>query len=214
MPRNAFSLLTFTLALIVGPVTVNATNLIVNGDFEAGNTGFSTDYGYCPPWNTLNGQYWIGNNPAAWHSLAVSYGDHTSGSGLMMTVNADEDEPDKLVWGQTVNVIPNSIYDLSMWVSTWSLADSGPLTSLHIYINSSELTGSPIQQPGTAGVWAQYSTIWNSGTRSTAEVTVIATITSSGDFALDDISMTLVPEPSTLALVTLCVVWRFRRRRW
>lgn len=46
---------------------VKATNLIFNGGFESGNTGFQTDYTYYPPPNySLNyeGAYAVGIHPS------------------------------------------------------------------------------------------------------------------------------------------------------
>ena len=60
------------------------SNLLVNGDFELGNTGFTTQY---PNTNTTGG-YIIGHNPAVDRGGAFSsFGDHTTGTGLMDLVD-------------------------------------------------------------------------------------------------------------------------------
>lgn len=94
-----------TSASAVGP------ELVANGDFEAGNTGFSTQYSYVSAtgWNTLGPPfvYAVGTNPYDYHSAwGPGFGDHTSGSGKMMIVNGttSSDIPQKLVWGQEVTL--------------------------------------------------------------------------------------------------------------
>jgi hypothetical protein len=102
-----------------------AENLIVNGDFEAGGSGFYSDYtanGLGPP-----GCYAIGPNPHNYHPGAVSYGDHTSGAGNMMIVNGAT-LTNCIVWAQTVEVSPHTPYEFLIWLSTWS--NGGPPANL------------------------------------------------------------------------------------
>ncbi len=67
-------------------VTVNP-NLLVNGDFEQGNTGFISQYGY----NSVNilseGAYAIANNISDIHPTLFACHDH-SGTGKLMGINA------------------------------------------------------------------------------------------------------------------------------
>ena len=64
--------------------TLMSGDLIVNGNFSAGNTGFTSSYG--PPaggsWGPLSvaGTYMVSNNPNATHSNFMSFGDHTTGT--------------------------------------------------------------------------------------------------------------------------------------
>jgi hypothetical protein len=56
-------------------------NLLVNGDFEAGNTGFTTQYTHSPATGVPEGVYAILSNPSfGWHPQATSYFDHTIGA--------------------------------------------------------------------------------------------------------------------------------------
>ena len=78
-------------------------NLIVNGDFEAGNTGFTSDYTYVAPplsnsgTNSLGAPavYSVETDPYKGHAGWASYGDHTSGAGNMLIGNAacDDEQP-------------------------------------------------------------------------------------------------------------------------
>ena len=104
-------------------------NPIVNGDFESGNTGFTSDYTFVSSPAPYPGgmyapkTYAIGINPNAYHSSWVPpFGDHTTGTGNMMIVNATcltgqgsgcTEDPGNIndkVWEQTVDVQPNRSY--------------------------------------------------------------------------------------------------------
>ena len=108
------AVLALTLGLaMAGSVGANGSNLIVNGDFESGNTGFGTEYSYLDPSNTgpwtLGPEYLytVSTDPSLYHSAWSSFGDHTSGTGKMMIVNGTWDDytPDynAIVWEQTVD---------------------------------------------------------------------------------------------------------------
>lgn len=198
---------------------LRADNLFVNGDFEQGNTGFSTGYGYAPgadPYGNGQGHYTITTDPAPWNNAFASYGDHTTGSGSMMLVDGCTTS-DTLVWGETVTVVPLTTYDFSTWISNAYLYS--PTNAANLVF---ELNGSPFScdAPSTPGVWEQFSTQWYSGTATslTAQIYDTNTQYDGNDFALDDISITAtVPEPSTFVL--LCVgaigltAWAWRRKR-
>lgn len=111
MKRLLVLLVTMTVALSLSaaPVLGADGNLVDNGDFEDGDTGFETEYTYLDPaitggW-TLGPEYMytVSTDPSLYHSAWTSFGDHTTGDGLMMIVNGtppSAGDP-KLVWGQT-----------------------------------------------------------------------------------------------------------------
>ena len=98
-------------------VITAAQPLLVNGDFELGNTGFSTDYIYSPGDVTPEGTYTVDTNPLANHPLFSPCGDHTTGTGNMMIVNGSV-QPNRIVWSETVTVLPNRTYDFSGWATS------------------------------------------------------------------------------------------------
>jgi len=164
--------------------------LIVNGDFEAGNVGFSSVYAFN---DNLNGPalYTITSDPSLVHGSATSYFDHTSGTaaGKMMAVNGG-DSPDEVVWAQTVLVQPNRTYRFSLWHSSWFASNPAQLA---VRINGIAL-GPSFFAPGATGVWELYEANWNSGALAFAAIEIInlSTIGDVGagnDFALDDISL-------------------------
>jgi hypothetical protein len=87
------ALVSGALAIAVPAGANGGTNLIANGDFEAGNTGFYSAYTYLDPaitggWTLGPEQmYTVSTNPHDYHSAWGSFGDHTSGLGKMMIVN-------------------------------------------------------------------------------------------------------------------------------
>ncbi|HYC27153.1 MAG TPA: hypothetical protein VEB42_00035, partial [Chitinophagaceae bacterium] len=158
-------------------------NLIVNGDFSAGNTGFTSDYTFTNP-NITEGEYFVGKNAQAWNPGMSSCGDHTTGNGNMMIVNGSQ-ATDAVVWKQTISITPNTNYAFSTWIQ--SVHSQNP-AQLQFSIN-----GQPLGNLITAGApcnWKQFYTTWNSGNNTTAIISVINknTAFAGNDFALDDIS--------------------------
>ena len=92
-------------------------NLVTNGDFEQGNSGFTSDYGYNPGNLVPEGLYDVLDNPQDDHPGFAACDDHTSGAGNMMVVNG-AGTPNQDVWCQTVAVTPNAQYVLSAWVTS------------------------------------------------------------------------------------------------
>ena len=139
-------------------------NLIINSGFESGDSGFTSEFTSAPadgdPSDDLvpPDVYKVLTDPSDANASAESYGDHTTGSGLMMAVNGTETAAGQLVWSQTVSVSTNTTYDFSMWVSTWSMF--GP-SSLDVLFNG-DLALSFLS-PGTAAEWANETTTWDSG---------------------------------------------------
>ncbi|MFI5196542.1 MAG: gliding motility-associated C-terminal domain-containing protein [Chitinophagales bacterium] len=164
-------------------------NLVVNGDFSAGNTGFTSTYTYVSGPGSLmpEGTYAITPNPNLVHPGATSFGDHTTGSGNMMAVNGSGTPTS--VWCQTIPVTPNTDYAFSAWVANWSAPGPGSAPILQFMIDG-VLIGTPITITSAPGVWINFYAIWNSGTNTTANICIYdaCTALSGNDFALDDIS--------------------------
>ena len=166
-------------------VNARAQNLIVNGDFSSGNTGFTSSYTYqtnLVPETT----YYVGANPRNNHASWATFGDHTTGAGLMMIVNGDT-TVGSLVWQEkNIAVAANAYYDFSVWAA--SSYPQNPAT-LDVYINGS-LVGT-INCTATTGQWVQTSGFWNSGaaTRATVEIKNRNSNAGGNDFVIDDVSL-------------------------
>jgi hypothetical protein len=192
------------LALLLGASHARA-GLIVNGDFEQGNTGFTTQYTFSPGDIGPAQSYDVVDNPAHSrpHDISpISYGDHTTGHGLMMAVNGAE-VPNVLVWGETVAVSPHTTYQFSAWISSWFPAAP---ESLDVRFNGASI--GTMTAPSTTAVWVPFSTTWDSGSATSAAIELrnLGTADVGNDFALDDISLagpsgSPIPEPASVVLL-------------
>ncbi len=167
--------------------SLSGVNLVANGDFEAGNMGFSSSYGYVAPTTnalTPEGVYTVVANPNSVHSGFTNCIDHSPAGTLQMVINgtitAGVD-----VWKQTVNVTPNTDYQFTYWVQ--SVVASNP-SQLQLYVNG--ISAGPTYTAITATCqWAQFAYNWNSGASTTAILSLKNQniIAYGNDFALDDI---------------------------
>jgi hypothetical protein len=184
-------------ALVVGAQT--SPNLVINGDFENGNTGFTTGYKIGDVSNP--GGYAIGTNPSTAPGAFGDWcncGDHTSGTGKMMIVNGATDAT-LPVWEETVAVTPSTEYTFSYWGAEVD-HDSSSLPHLELKINGAVIGSSTFPEfpPDNGGQWQNYKFTWKSGTSKTADLVLVDlnADASWNDFALDDISFTAVPGPA------------------
>ena len=199
--------------------------LIVNGDFELHNVGFSSDYAFTEgvqPFPGLGGgQYNIVQNPSPFHFAAADYRDHTTGSGNMMMVNADRNLQNLIVWSQTATVEKNTIYEFSSWISTWAIAGDLNVSRLEVKVNGVSI--GKHTAPSSRGVWEHFSASWESKNNRSATIQIyeigreIGFPGGGNDFALDDINFhatsTVVPEPSSVLVFSLCLIYLRRARR-
>jgi hypothetical protein len=182
-----------------------AANLVLNGDFEAGNVIFGSDYTFVvdthPP-----GVYTVDDDPNDGHEAFTSFGDHTTGTGQMMIVNGSEVEGLRVWYENGLVVVPNTTYFFSTWIAS---AHPAAPAQLDFSINGAAI-GPTFTAPATTGVWQQFFASWNSGSNTTADIALVnRNLAFSGnDFTLDDISLSTispqaVPEPAAWALMIL-----------
>ena len=193
------------IALVTAAAAANAASadLIVNGDFESGNTGFTSDYindsspgaGLTAGAEQGAGYYGIVTNSNTWHPYFASFGDHTTGSGNMMIVNGT-DQSNKTVWQQGgVAVVQGATYRLQFWARS-AYADSPATLHITASVNSLDTV---FQLPGNTGAWQQFSMDFVADSNPETIRLVDSNLALSGnDFAIDDISLcrvTTVPLP-------------------
>jgi gliding motility-associated-like protein len=165
-------------------ITSPGPNLIYNGDFELGNTGFFSQYIYNNTSLWDEGTYMVGPNPQTYHSHFSSCPDHTTGTGNHMIINGAI-QPNTTVWQQVLQVVPHTDYIFSCWAQT-VCADNG--AQLQFRINFS-LIGPVFVCSDTLCHWTQFYTIWNSGTSTSANISIVNQNQGLGgnDFSIDDI---------------------------
>lgn len=165
-------------------------NLILNGSFELGVMGFSSEYVNNQTSIVSEGTYAIVTDAHTVHPNFFCNHDHTSGSGKMMAVNGSGVQNVK-VWHHTLtNVQPETRYEFSTWIT--SLHETNPAL-LQFSING-QLMGQPFQAYSTTCDWYQFFYIWDSDTNEQATISIVNqnTILNGNDFALDDISFATV----------------------
>ncbi|MNU69881.1 hypothetical protein D3C71_592790 [compost metagenome] len=180
-------------------------NLVVNGDFEAGNTGFTTGYG--PGTGGAFGlltnpsTYAITTSPSSVHNNFGACSDvGTTGPGNMMVVNGS-DVPNTTVWTQTIAVDPSTNYSFSTWVTSVENISQANVTVLQFFINGVQI--GPVFSPTLLSCnWQQFSQIWNSGVNTSAVISIIAQVSSgNNDFAIDNITFnTVCPQSDTVVI--------------
>ncbi len=178
-------------ASVTSPI---AQELVVNGDFSSGNTGFSSTYGfvnYTSGCMYPEGIYTVGTTPNFTHSYFFGK-DHTTNSGNLLIVNGSGSPVS--VWQETIAVQPNTTYYFSAWAM--SLNDAAPFAQLQFDINGSGIGTTAVLPAGPNSTsapyaWVQFYGSWTSGAGVTSAVVSIKdlqTALGGNDFGLDDIS--------------------------
>ena len=191
-----------------GSVNV-AVELVANGDFSAGNTGFSTEYTYTADiaGNTElypEGYYAVGTSGQNYHN--AFYGkEHTTPAqtGNFMLINGSTSligspARQRTIWQETVAVIANTNYYFSAYGMN---LNPGSPAQLQFEVNGvavgtiADLNLAPKpNSDATVNInnWLRFysNPTWNSGSATTAVIRIINLNTAAGgnDFALDDIS--------------------------
>ena len=177
--------------------SVDNVNIVNNGDFELGDTGFTTDY------NTglANvGNYLITDNPQNYFPLFSDCDDHTTGSGEMMVVDGSVVAGDN-VWCQVVTLTPNTDYYFSLWGTM-----VGGTNPPDLFFTVDGVTiGDTSSIPLINCEWTEISQTWNSQSNTTVEVCIgNSNISAFGnDFALDDIFIGALCETTDDVVVSI-----------
>ena len=175
----------------VGGGSGNGPNLVTNGDFASGDSGFTSDYTTgAGSWVLFSeGTYFIGDASVDWApgGLDVVTADpFGSTTGSMMYINGSPNAGETY-WQQTISVEPNTDYDFSVWatnVNNWS-GDSGTGDAdpfFELVINGDVVASGQLSYL-TAGTWQQFSGTWNSG--SAAAVTIQMSSASGASYGND-----------------------------
>ncbi|MBL8002532.1 MAG: gliding motility-associated C-terminal domain-containing protein [Flavobacteriales bacterium] len=156
--------------------------LVTNGNFDAGNTGFTTQFNYN---NNLqvDGSYFIGFNAGTYHPFFVGWG-----AGLFLMVNGGVAQSGWDIWCQTVPVCPGQTYTLGFDLA--SLVSQNP-PRVRWRING-VLTGPTFIPPAGPNVWINCLTNWTAPPGVTS-ANICLELTSSfavgNDLGIDNISM-------------------------
>lgn len=174
--------------------TVRATvrigdNLVVNGDFENGNSDFTSEYIYVP--DPVNGPGYYTVGPGVSNGWWPNCGDHTTGSGNALIADGANGTSGVAaasdIWCQTISVEPNTNYAFSSYQTNANSA--GTTSMLSFSINGTPI-GTPQPTSSTACEWNEFFVVWNSGNTTTATICLAETSGAQpgNDFAVDDIT--------------------------
>ena len=173
---------------------------VVNGDFSAGNTGFTSSYSFVASGtSTTPGTYGVRTNSQSFNPGYNLFFDHTSGSGNMMLVDGSSDTS-AVVWQETLSVATNTAYIFSAWAAP---ANGSNPAGLIFSVNGSQVGGT-LNLTNTPGVWQHFFAVWSSGnaTNATLRITDNNSVALGNDFALDDLAFTVAPTNTVLTIYT------------
>ncbi len=183
--------ITYTLTAL-GFDTANH-NLVLNGSFEQGNTGFYTEQFYVSDIPVVqnemypNGTFTVLDNPILVNDTWPNCADHTSGTGVnMMLINGTTTID--TIWCQTIPVLPHHYYQFTGWACPFNTTAPPIFT-----VSFNEGLSDTIFTDTTLCLWQQISpTVWYSGDSSFAHICLInaSGITGEGnDYGIDDLSL-------------------------
>ncbi len=178
----------FSLGLLFVAFTSPAGNLISNGDFEAGNAGFSSDATFVPePDSIEEGEYSVRSDAssvnASWSGV-----DHTSGTGLFLMCNGFGGGNETVAWRDAVNVLEGSTYFFGAWVNNLvdPLAGNRPNPRIELRADGLPVTSKDISE--TPDVWIRLSGKFVAASNLVVlEIVSTAPSLDGNDFGLDDI---------------------------
>ncbi|MDQ3048877.1 MAG: gliding motility-associated C-terminal domain-containing protein, partial [Bacteroidota bacterium] len=182
----------------------SGAELVTNGHFDDGNTGFGSGYICC---GGGPGNYTVDVDPNYYNP--GHFGSGFGGSGNYLILDGST-VPGTNFWCQTIAVTPNTNYSFSTFVSS---TYSSVLAVIDFTING--VSVGSLNAPATTFTWDPFQTVWNSGSSTTATICMsdLNTIAGGNDFGVDNISFKscasctvntpfTITEPAALTLTT------------
>ena len=184
------TVLAAALVLVMAIPAMAATDAVVNGSFEDGAIDpATTDYTLVTDvyHNSLGDPltYAIGTSPSLYHSAWASFA--AQHGTQMMIVNAAVD-PDQLVWGQVVAVVPSHVYQWDAWVR--ASYPTNPAELVFMVANGAPVMSTTVDSMSD---WTKVSGMWTAPAGVTSADLRIVDNThefSGDDYAIDNISLT------------------------
>ncbi|MGH7968186.1 MAG: hypothetical protein ACREIC_05595 [Limisphaerales bacterium] len=181
-----------TLAILL-TASCGAQNLLTNGAFSQGNTGFSSGYSYVASGEAASpGAYGVRTNSQSFNGAYNLFYDHTTGQGNMLLLDGAPGIT-TTVWTEMVSVMTNTQYSYSCWATASDLFN---VPTLRFFINGAQV-GADMTLSTNSGQWQQFVAVWNSGATNMATLSVVDENPNGydygNDFALDDFSFSFAP---------------------
>lgn len=197
--KNIYLIIVLVLIpFVLKSQSLSSIELIDNGDFENGLTGFSTEYSQFVADETERGSYMICINPRFDYYRYQDQFDHTTGHTNMLFFDCDTLPGKCLISKKIINVTPNTNYMFSMWVRANNLYTREKwYPKLDFLFNGDSLLKRFDVNDTTQ--WNKVEIIWNSGTNTSLEIKMYNEELAknpygfksgvSNDFAIDDLSL-------------------------
>ncbi len=178
---------------IVTGTSGSGSNLINNGDFSLGNTGFTSGLNFTSLYSP--GDYDVA---PTFFTTSYSLGDHTPTTDEMF-MSVDGAYSLLTLWQQTIPAItPSTNYNFTFWVTLSSV--NAPQFEIHFIGNVtgdvvvSTITGAyGAPPPASYWIWSQVvPPVWNSGANTSVTIKIINLELNGygNDFGLDDFAFT------------------------
>jgi hypothetical protein len=166
-----------------------SVELVVNGDFSDGDTGFDTDYQPFSGFEMAEGEYVVTDTTSGRHRLIGDDVPDHGGDGFMLMINSAL-EPDVAVWRQRVPLVLGAAYRMTVWIRHW-LPESETPFDYQVRVDSVSV-GSMRQEAGLDDSgWTRLRLEWTSA--SSGEVALalfnMDLTRENNDHFLDDISL-------------------------
>lgn len=170
-----------------------ATNLVTNGNFSSGNTGFTspaqTYSGGSPP-TLAPGGYTVWTNPNQTNSYYASMGDHTTGTGNLLIVDVNG-TIGSVVYQTTVSITSGVTYFFSAWFANINQTyANSPILKFSITVGGvTTALGNPAYVDSTDNSWKQFFASYTASSTTTATIQIENDRAGSNgnDLGLDDI---------------------------
>lgn len=162
-------------------------NLVTNGDFASGNTGFTSEQTFSDYYTPCD--YYVGST---WFNTANPATDHTpTADNMFMSIDGCYLSP-TVIYETTVPVSASTNYKLFFWASRADAVQ--PDFEIHLIgnVTGDQLVGTIAGIPYEGvDTWDEYTVpVWNSGANTSVDIKIVNLETEAygNDFGLDDIA--------------------------
>ncbi len=196
-------------AVLASPAT--ATLLT---DFSGGTIAPGTSSYFVSPTMTEAGSYNVVSFDTLHPSWADFY-DHTLGTadGAYMVVNGGSGSGGGMAWAATVAVTAGTDYELGAWfASVYGFATS---TLRFKIVGDGTISSATFGAPAVTATWEHAAYTFNTGTATSVSVQIwdVSGIGDGNDYAIDDITLEVVPAPASLVVLALGSLTAMHGRR-
>lgn len=188
------------------PDTCYSKNLIVNGDFEMGDTGFLSDYSVYNINDSLyrdfpdsiypSGTYKVTNVVPNHISDGGGYvctniiNDHTQVGNKMLFIMPYDTIANVLFWNQQVNTTSNKSYKFTFFAKSTSLGTDGEYNGIRVIINNDTIYNKYLTPSICNDTWTLFDTIlYFNDSIQDIRMENLALESPNNNFVVDDISL-------------------------